>query len=109
MRSEMIGKPLEGFAEYARTAAARGAVLLKNEDGVLPLRKGERVAVFGRTQTDFYRSGTGSGGSVNLLYTTNLLDGLRDGGVVKVDEELAAVYEAWRKEHPFDDGGGIWA
>ncbi len=109
MRSEMIGKPLEGFAEYARTAAARGAVLLKNEDGVLPLRKGERVAVFGRTQTDFYRSGTGSGGSVNLLYTTNLLDGLRDGGVVQVDEELAAVYEAWRKEHPFDDGGGIWA
>ena len=109
MRSEMIGKPLEGFAEYVRAAAAEGAVLLKNEGGVLPLKKGERIAVFGRTQTDFYRSGTGSGGSVNVEYTTNLLDGLRDGGVVQVDEELAAVYAAWLEEHPFDDGGGIWA
>ena len=100
MRSEMIGKPLEGFAEYVRAAAAEGAVLLKNEGGVLPLKKGERIAVFGRTQTDFYRSGTGSGGSVNVEYTTNLLDGLRDGGVVQVDEELAAVYAAWLEEHP---------
>ena len=52
MRSEMIGKPLEGFAEYVRAAAAEGAVLLKNEGGVLPLKKGERIAVFG-THVDF--------------------------------------------------------
>ena len=53
MRSEMIGKPLEGFAEYVRAAAAEGAVLLKNEGGVLPLKKGERIAVFGRTRRIF--------------------------------------------------------
>lgn len=109
VRNEAIGKPLEGFAEYARAAAAEGAVLLKNEREVLPLKKGECVAIFGRAQTDFYRSGTGSGGSVNVEYTTNLLTGLRDGGIVQVDEKLAAVYEQWLAEHPFDDGGGIWA
>lgn len=109
MRSPLIGKPLEGFAEYARIAATQGAVLLKNDNHVLPLKKEEKVSVFGRTQINYYRSGTGSGGSVNVLYTTNLLDGLRDSEVVQVNEELAAVYEDWIKEHPYDDGGGLWA
>lgn len=108
MSNLLTGKPLEGFAEYVRTAAAQGVVLLKNDEQALPLQKGERVAVFGRTQIHFYRSGTGSGGSVNVEYTTNLLDGLRDSNVAEVDEELAAVYEAWIREHPFDDGGGLW-
>lgn len=108
MKHSMTGKPLEGFAEYAREAAAQGAVLLKNDAQVLPLEKGEKVSVFGRTQIDFYRSGTGSGGSVNVEYTTNLLDGLRDSHAAEVDEELAGVYEAWIKEHPFDNGGGLW-
>ena len=110
MRSQLIGVPLEGFAEFCRVAAAEGAVLLRNERQVLPLKKGECVSVFGRTQIDFYRSGTGSGGSVNVPYTTNLLEGLRNNEEgVQVNEELAAVYEEWRKSHPFDDGGGVWA
>ena len=36
------------IAPLCRTAAAQSAVLLKN-DGVLPLKPGERVSVFGRT------------------------------------------------------------
>jgi beta-glucosidase len=89
--------------------AAEGAVLLKNEGQVLPVLAGERVSVFGRTQINYYRSGTGSGGSVNVAYTTNLLNGLRDKKSIAVNEELAAVYEKWLVDNPFDNGGGGWA
>lgn len=75
--TSMIGVPLEGFADFSRKVAAEGAVLLQNKGQVLPLVPGDRVSVFGRIQIDYYRSGTGSGGSVNVPYTTNLLDGLR--------------------------------
>ena len=55
----------EIYAKIARKAAAEGAVLLKNEKEVLPLKKGEKLAVFGRIQFHYYKSGTGSGGMVN--------------------------------------------
>ncbi len=109
MGRKKIGIPLEGFAELCRSAAAQGAVLLKNEEETLPVTNGERVAVFGRIQKDYYRSGTGSGGAVNAPYTTNLLDSLRECDNLQVDEALAAVYEEWIQENPFDDGGGVWA
>lgn len=96
------------ISSLCRRAAAQGAVLLKNEDAVLPLSSNDRAAVFGRCQKEYYRSGTGSGGAVNVRYTTNLLDGLRDAGV-RVNEELAACYEKWIAAHPFDNGGGGWA
>lgn len=109
MSTERIGVPLEGFAEFSRKVAAEGAVLLKNDRQTLPFRKGESVSIFGRTQIDYYRSGTGSGGSVNVTHTTHLLDGLRAKPGISVNEELAAVYEEWIWHNPFDNGGGGWA
>lgn len=109
MSTDKIGIPLEGFAEFSRAVAAEGAVLLKNEGNVLPLRNNETASVFGRTQVNYYRSGTGSGGSVHVAYTTNLLDGLRSKKNLKVNEDLAAVYEQWIGQNPFDNGGGGWA
>lgn len=96
------------IAALCRKAAAQGAVLLKNEDAVLPLTADDHVAVFGRCQKDYYRSGTGSGGAVNVLYTTNLLDGLKSNHIT-VNTMLANYYESWLAEHPFDNGGGGWA
>ncbi|OAO89131.1 hypothetical protein AXX17_ATUG04160 [Arabidopsis thaliana] len=107
--AQSLGVPLEGFAEFSRTVAAEGAVLLKNDGQVLPLRSGDNVAIFGRTQVNYYRSGTGSGGSVHVAYTTNLLDGLRSKKNFSVNEDLAAVYEQWIGQNPFDNGGGGWA
>ncbi len=109
MSNHTYGIPLEGFAEFSRKVAAEGAVLLRNEGQVLPIRQGEKVSIFGRTQINYYRSGTGSGGSVNVTYTTNLLDGLRSKRSIKVNEELASVYEQWIGDNPFDNGGGGWA
>ncbi|BBI36513.1 glycoside hydrolase family 3 C-terminal domain-containing protein [Cohnella abietis] len=109
MSTQSIGVPLEGFAEFSRTVAAEGAVLLKNDNQVLPLRSGDNVSIFGRTQVNYYRSGTGSGGSVHVSYTTNLLNGLRSKENFAVNEDLASVYETWIESHPFDNGGGGWA
>lgn len=100
---------MKGFAEFTRKVAAEGIVLLKNENAILPFHKGERIAVFGRPQIDYYRNGTGSGGAVNVAYTVNILEGMRRQKTFIVDEELAGIYEAWIKDHPFDNGGGGWA
>lgn len=100
------------FEETICRAAEEGAVLLKNEEKTLPLTAQDRVAVFGRCQKDWYRSGTGSGGSVHVSYTTTLIDSLlelsKEEGMPRVDENLAALYSAWISEHPFDNGGGAW-
>mgnify|MGYP002423089737 CR=1 FL=1 len=95
-------------SEICRKAAAQGAVLLENKDGMLPLLQKDSVAVFGRCQTEYYRSGTGSGGSVNVPYITNILQGLKEDGI-KVNEALEDCYVRWLAEHPFDNGGGGWA
>lgn len=106
---EKLGIPLEGFAEFSREVAAQGAVLLKNEGHVLPIQKNEKVSVFGRVQINYYRSGTGSGGSVNVTHTTSLLEGLRSKKDIVVNEQLSQIYEQWVEQNPFDNGGGGWA
>lgn len=109
MKKSMDGALIEGFYEYCRKAAAEGAVLLKNEGEMLPLRKEETVSVFGRCQLETYRSGTGSGGAINVAYVISILDAMRSCPDITVNEELAAVYMEWLKDHPFDNGGGGWA
>lgn len=109
MRNEKIGVPLEGFGEAVREAAAEGIVLLKNEGKMLPLTEEDHVALFGRCQINYYKSGTGSGGAVNTAYTTNLVQGFAQHKNITLNEELVKVYEAWIEKNPFDDGNGIWA
>ena len=95
------------YAALARRAAAEGCVLLKNNGDALPLRQGERVAVFGRIQFDYYKSGTGSGGLVNTKYVVGISDALKEEDLI-LDHELEEVYREWLLEHPFDRGTG-WA
>ena len=95
------------YAASARAVAAEGIVMLRNEGQVLPLGKGEKIALFGRGQFNYYKSGTGSGGMVNTSSVTGILQALEKSGFV-LNEELRAVYEEWLKENPFDAGAG-WA
>lgn len=97
----------KAYAETARKAAAEGAVLLRNENKALPLCEGEKLAVFGRIQFDYYKSGTGSGGMINTRYVVGILDALKEEKLV-LHQELEQVYKAWIKDHPFDWGTG-WA
>ncbi|MCQ2584020.1 MAG: glycoside hydrolase family 3 C-terminal domain-containing protein [Treponema sp.] len=92
------------YIDAAREAVAEGCVLLEN-NGVLPLKKDECVSIFGRIQTHYYKSGTGSGGMVNVSHVTGIPEGLKERGV-KVNEELENVYAEWEKENPFDTGLG---
>lgn len=109
MGNSGIGVPLPELAAYCREAAAEGAVLLKNEGHMLPVKKDETVSIFGRSQIEYYRSGTGSGGAVNVPYVKNILDGIKENNAFPVNEELVENYKEWLKEHPFDNGGGGWA
>ena len=97
---------LKKYAQLARQAAAEGCVLLKNENNALPLQKGDRVAVFGRSAFHYYKSGLGSGGLVNTRYVTGILDALKSCPYLVLDLELVGLYEAWLEENPYDEGQG---
>ena len=101
------------FSEAMRQSAEEGIVLLRNEKESLPLCATDTVSIFGRMQFDYYRSGTGSGGSVHVPYITNITDELialsGEKDMPAVDKELAAAYREWLKDNPFDNGGGAWA
>ena len=101
-------KYAEKLKQLCRRAAAEGVVLLKNEENMLPIQQNDHVAIFGRCQIDYYKSGTGSGGSVHVEYTTNLLDSLKNCNWVNINGSLAEVYENWVKEHPADNGNGTF-
>lgn len=96
----------EQYLKKARETVTEGCVLIKNENQVLPLKKGTKVSVFGRIQNHYYKSGTGSGGMVNVSKVTGVLEALRDCPDVEINEELAKVYLDWDKDHPFDKGIG---
>ena len=94
------------YLACARRAVAEGIVLLENRNQVLPLQEGTRVSIFGRIQTHYYKSGTGSGGMVNVSKVTNIVEGLMESDVVTVNEELLNTYKKWEESHPFDEGEG---
>lgn len=93
------------YLDSAAKMVSEGIVMLKNENNALPLDTDKEVAVFGRIQFHYYKSGTGSGGMVNVTKVVNILDGLIDNGV-KVNEKLLDTYRKWDKENPFDLGEG---
>ena len=97
---------LDRYAVLAREAVAEGCVLLENEGQALPLRDGERVAVFGRMAFHYYKSGLGSGGLVNTRYVVGILDALKECEGVHLDEKLMGIYEDWIMENPYDEGQG---
>ncbi len=72
--------------ELSREAAREGMVLLKNENGLLPLAKGSRIALFGKGSFDYVKGGGGSG-DVTVSYVRNLYDGL------KLHEDDVELYE----------------
>ena len=94
------------YSETAIRSVAEGIVLLRNEKQVLPFKKGEKVAVFGRIQLDYYKSGTGSGGMVNVSHVVGITEALATSGAVEINRELLKTYEDWCMEHPFDLGTG---
>ena len=101
---------VESIVPLARQAAAEGIVLLKNEKQTLPIKKEDRVAVFGRTAINYFGVGYGSGGDVQRPYLVNLMEGLANANV-NVNEKLADVYKEWTsipKNQPDEGFWGHW-
>ena len=94
------------YIESARKVIHEGCVLLENKNNVLPLKKAEKVAVFGRIQHNYYKSGTGSGGMVNVTEVFGIMDGLKKSKLVQIDEQLEKIYLDWEKDNPFEVGIG---
>ena len=101
-------KPVIGLKDLSRLAATEGIVLLKNEYHVLPLID-QTVSVFGRIQLNYYKSGTGSGGLVNVDHVTSIMDACLESPYIKVNDDLLDIYRSWELEHPFNAGSGFWA
>lgn len=102
------GARVTGCKEHialSRQAAAEGMVLLKNDKELLPLARGQKVALFGKGSVDYVKGGGGSG-DVTVAYVRNLYQGLKEyekTGNVQIFDGLAAFYEKEVKEQY--DGG----
>ena len=93
------------YIETAVQTVSEGVILLKNDNGALPLSKTESTAVFGRIQLHYYKSGTGSGGMVNVSKVVGITDGLVEAGAI-INEKLLDIYKEWEKKNPYELGEG---
>jgi beta-glucosidase len=97
-----LNLPLDGRAtkvtacpehlQLAREAGREGMVLLKNEKEVLPLKKGSRLALFGKGVFDYVKGGGGSG-DVTVSHIYNLYDGIQMTKAAEVYEPLTDFYK----------------
>lgn len=83
----------KGHIALSRYAAAEGMVLLKNDNNLLPLRKGSKVALFGKGSADYVKGGGGSG-DVTVAYVRNLCDGIEE-------KQTAGYLSAYMPLHEF--------
>ena len=89
-------------SKIARQMEDEGIVLLKNDNGFLPL-KNKKVNVFGIASCDLLLSGGGSG-SVTASESVNFYEGLKHGGI-RYNKELKKVYEDWKSSHSLPETG----
>lgn len=90
------------FAKHCRQVVAEGCVLLEN-DGTLPFSKQDKVAVFGREQFEYVKSGTGSGGSVNCEYVTDINSSIKKR--MNIDGIVEDYYKKFLEENAYDTAG----
>lgn len=76
----------------ARRAAAEGMVLLEN-NGILPLKKEEKLALYGAGARYTIKGGTGSG-AVNNRSNVSIDEGLRNAGFVITNDDWLDQYDA---------------
>ena len=84
----------------SRKAAGEGMVLLKNIDGALPLGKGEKIALLGKTSLEYIKGGGGSG-DVNCPYILSVFDGMnekKEEGKVDIFLPLIDFYKSYVEE-----------
>ncbi len=107
-KDDKMGVTSKKMRESALAMAQEGIVLVKN-DGVLPVKKEDNVAVFGRTQINWFCVGYGSGGDVKAPYKITFADALKSQSEMKINEDVMSAYEQWCAKHVPDEGfWGHW-
>ena len=76
--------------DFARKAAADGMVLLKNENGSLPISKDKKIALFGISSYRCFRLGWGSG-DMMAQTISQINDSLKEAGY-SINSEVEEVY-----------------
>ncbi len=82
-------------AELSRRAACEGMVLLENKDSALPLKHGEKIAIFGKGAVAYVKGGGGSG-DVYCSYVKNIYAGLEEKqreGKVLINRTVSDFYK----------------
>jgi beta-glucosidase len=80
-------------AQLSKLAAREGIVLLKNENHILPLAEGSKLALYGAGASKTIKGGTGSG-DVNERYSVTIYEGLKNAGYEITSESWIQTYEA---------------
>ena len=84
---------LKAHAELARKVAGESIVMLKNDDGTLPLKAGAKLAVYGVGSEDFVAVGIGSG-HVVAKHMANMRESLTAAGF-ELNQDLAGYYKSY--------------
>lgn len=93
-RDKKSGGVREGACapRHCKKSSCRGIVLLEN-NGVLPLKQGSKVALYGGGARHTIKGGTGSG-SVNNRSNVSIDEGLRNAGFTVTTDTWLDAYDA---------------
>ena len=94
---------VDKYQQACRELIPEGIVLLKNENGVLPFKNTDKIALFSRGQFEYVKSGSGSGGRVNCPYITQFYDEFASRAAV--DEEVSDFYRDFIAVNPAEGDG----
>lgn len=89
----------EKHIRLTREAACEGTVLLKNSNNALPLKQGERIALFGKATIEYIKGGGGSG-DVHCPYIRNIYEGFlqkENEGKIEIFKPLIDFYKDYVK------------
>lgn len=104
---ETMNKYLADGEEYANQTEAEGIVMVRNEEGTLPLSKDtKQVNVFGWASTAWLGSGSGSAQISGV--ETDFLKALNDYGI-SYNTELTDMYENFMAERPYSNALGTYS
>ena len=84
-----------------------GIVLLKNENSVLPLAKGSRVTLFGRSSADLVLGGTGAGG-IDASLAVDLKDAMETDGMFEVNGTVWDFYKSYDGKEGYTRSSGTY-
>lgn len=80
--------------QLVEDVTSEGIVLLKNQNQTLPLAKGSKVTLFGRSSVDLVLGGTGAG-NINTDYVVDLKSAMEDDGRFTINSTIWDFYKTY--------------